>query len=143
MAFGAKKKVVTIRPIADGVTNDWTPSAGNNYQNVDESPVDLDSSYNYSSTPGNIDLYTMQTLPGVTGTIYALGLNLGVRKTTGSSHDINPVFRSGGSNYLGNTGTVGGDFFLHKFVMANDPATRLGWTYEGVTGSQYGIRLTT
>ena len=56
-------RVITLVPDGDTGDKDWSPSSGeDNYAMVDEEQVDGDTSYVASSTPGDLDFYTMGNL---------------------------------------------------------------------------------
>ena len=128
-------------PEANGFQNNWTPLSGNNYENVDDVNIDDDSTYIYTDGAGNIDLFQFQNLSNVTGTIYGLQLNISTRKDDAGDRLINPVIRSGGSNYYSSTGSVGSDYQYHTFLYEENPDTLSPWTFGGITGSQFGLRL--
>lgn len=50
-------------PNAAGAFSDFTPSAGSNWQNVDDRPHDSDATRNTSSTVGHKDRYGFENLP--------------------------------------------------------------------------------
>jgi len=48
-----------LNPDANGTTNDFTPSTGSNYQNVDDDPGYDTTTYNTASSNGQVDLYSL------------------------------------------------------------------------------------
>ncbi len=74
---------ITLRPNADGTTNDWTASAGSNYECVDEETANDDTDYIYSSTTGDVSYFA---LPDVTqsGIIEDVTIHIRARKETDS-----------------------------------------------------------
>lgn len=57
---------------AAGTTTQFTPSAGSNYQNVDDTAPDDDTTYNASSTAGHVDQFNMPALVTTAGTVHAV-----------------------------------------------------------------------
>jgi hypothetical protein len=55
-------KVEHRRPVANSSVA-WTPSAGANWAAIDEAPPDGDSSYVETSTPGAVDLFSIDPVP--------------------------------------------------------------------------------
>ena len=48
-----------LTPDGNGFYTDWSPSAGQNYQNVDEIPIDGDTTYNEDNIDGQKDSYSL------------------------------------------------------------------------------------
>lgn len=132
-------KRVDYKPAnANGTTNQFTPSAGSNYQNVDETtPSDAD--YNESSTVGHIDLYELENLSHVPTAIDAVIEKVRALKDDAGARSHRPKVRSGGVNYNGAT-----DFALstsaayYHNVRLTDPNTAAAWTIAGVDALQVG-----
>ena len=55
--FEGALRIYTIAPTANAVPVQWTPLANTNWQEVSEIPPDGDTSYNSSSTVGQLDQY--------------------------------------------------------------------------------------
>jgi len=58
-------RCVEIRPNADTAQDDWTPSAGDNYSTIDETPPS-DADYNETNTDAQADELAMGDFDGVT-----------------------------------------------------------------------------
>ena len=140
MTFLGPMRVVATRPDGDGTTTQFTPSAGSNWQNVDDSNQDGDSTYNSEATPGELDLYTFGAL-GVTGTVKAVQTNLCVRSAGGGAETIAPMFRIGGVNYTGTTVGLSTSYGYSLQVYETSPATGLAWTVSEIDGAEAGITL--
>lgn len=79
-------EVKTCFPNGAGAVTQWTPSAGSNFQNVDEAAPDGEATYNRSQVNGRQDLYTVDLTPvpvNVSG-ILGIQLNAIARKESGS-----------------------------------------------------------
>lgn len=128
----------------DGVGNssDWAPSAGNNWENVEETTPDDDSTYNESDTVNDIDTYTMQDVPSGTTAIVAVAVTVRIRKTDANSRTVAAVLRIGGTDYVHATakGVPGGYAYL-QWVWTLSPATGVAFTAAEVNGLEAGIKV--
>lgn len=133
-------RVITLYPQANGTYFQWTPSAGSNYQNVDESAPDLESSYNSADTAGAKDSYDMQAV-GLTGAVKAIQTLAYVRKDDAGSRTVRLLTRSGGTDYFGPDEPVNDSYHYIRQIRETDPATGLGWTVAGVDAAEFGVEL--
>lgn len=68
-------RIDTLFPTGNGTTNNFTPSAGSNYQNVDDPTApDNDTTYNDGASVGDIDEYAMGDISHNPTTIYGVQL---------------------------------------------------------------------
>lgn len=139
--FLGEKKVVTLLPTGAGAKSEWTPSAGLNFQNVDEATADDDTTYNYSANAPNEDLYTFgdQTMLVVD----AVAVNLVGRKDDAGSPIFKEKCRSGGNNYSGASDFSPGSSYLNfQEIREVDPATSSQWSSSGVNNAEFGVSQT-
>lgn len=134
--------VMTTQPIGAGISS-WTPSAGSNYQNVDDATTDGDSTYNETSTNGHVDTYAMSNSTYSAGTIKGVEWAAEHKRTEASaSARLAPVLRIGGTDY------VGSDFqprMTYRFSTQRyrvNPATSSAWTFSDIDGMEAGIKRT-
>jgi hypothetical protein len=64
-------RCVDIRPTADTAQDDWTPSAGDNFETIDETPPS-DTDYNETNTNAQADELALGDFDGVTYTPVAI-----------------------------------------------------------------------
>ncbi len=142
--FLGNRKVVALDPDGAGDNTDWTPSAGSNYQNVDDGDeVDEDTTYNETSTDADEDLYTYGDLPGVTASVNGVQITSEARVTAGSM-DLSNVIKTGTTTDAGSAETITSTSYVTTTrVEEQDPDTVAAWTPSGVNGAQFGIRANT
>ena len=132
-------------PTGAGAATAWTPSAGANWQNVDEQPNDGDTTYNSAAAAALDDLYGFPagTIPGAS-VVYAVAHEFDVRKDDAGTNDVDSLIRSGGTTYAKGT-PVGLTSTWQRFraVWDTDPATGAAWTVANANAAQVGIRRTT
>jgi hypothetical protein len=138
------RRVDALLPDGAGDDTNWTPSAGSNYQNVDDGALlDEDTTYNETSTDAHDDLYSYDDLPGDASTVDGLMIVTDVRVTTGSM-DLSQNIKTGSTEYPGTPDTVVSTSYVTLTRLEeDDPDTSVAWTVSGVNGAQFGIRANT
>lgn len=130
------------RPASNGDLAQFTPSAGSNYQNVDEMPSNGDTDYNASATVGHIDTFNFPalTLPGTPRAVQTIH---SARGDIGSAA-LRTVHRVAGSNYVGSTETVNTSYAGRgRHCAPVNPATGADWTASAVNATQTGYEAVT
>ena len=136
--FLGNRQVVPLRPNGDGDTNDWTPSTGNNYENVDEVQRDDDTTYNETSTANDVDLYDYADSVGL-ATINGVMITTCVRVTTGSM-DMKTLIKSGATTDESSPVTITQQTYQSKtYLSEQDPNTAAAWTPTNLNAAQFGI----
>lgn len=132
-------RVDTLFPSSDGTTNDWTPlGGGSNYVEVDDNPPDEDTSYVYSSTDGDIDLYGHEVLSQATS-VFGVQVSAYLQKDDAGALWARLGVRSGGSNYFGTVEGVGASWAFQKEIFELNPATASDWTTTSINAAEIGI----
>jgi hypothetical protein len=128
-------------PNADGNLTEWTPSAGSNWQNVDENPSTLDTDYNSAASSPLTDLYAYP-LPVVPsgGTIYAVEHRVIARKDDAGVNDISLPVRVAGNDYPGtSTFSLTSSYLTYRRSMPVSPASGSQWTVSEANSLQSGV----
>ena len=133
-------RIRTLVPTANGDTNNFTPSAGSNYQNVDDATSDDDTTYNSSTVNGDIDLYqvAMNFNPQV---IYAVQAEVVTRKTDLRAITARTKLKKGSSTQNGTTSDVyNGVITPARILQDKDPTDSTTWTRSKIHNQvQIGI----
>jgi hypothetical protein len=137
--FLGDRRVMAVRPDGAGNYSQWTPSAGSNYQNVDESAPDSDTTYNSSATAGQIDTYTFGAL-GVVGTVHGIQTSLLVRHDD-STRTIREKVRISGSDYNGANVSTGASYAYALNVRETNPATSAAWAVSEIDAAEAGVEF--
>jgi len=136
--FLGNRQVVPLRPDGDGDLSDWTPSTGNNYENVDDVQRDDDTTYNETNTANDVDLYDYADSTGL-ATINGVMITTCVRVTTGSM-DMKTVIKSGSTTDESSPATITQQAYVSKTYLAEqDPNTAAAWTPTNLNAAQFGI----
>jgi len=134
--------IETIRPNAAGAASAWTPSAGSNYQNVDDdAAADDDATYNSTTAPNTIDSYNFENLPAGS-VVNGVHVNILARKAATGSAAIAPVYRQGGVNYVGPTQGVASEDYDRYVMQPMDlnPATSAKFTESEINANEFGVK---
>jgi len=132
--------IVTTVPDAAGDSTQWTPSAGANYQCVDEATPNGDTDYVYSSTPGQVDLYNIADLP-VAGTVFAVALASFARKDDAATRTMRHVLKSGATQAEGADKGLATGYTMFSDVWDQDPNTSATWAAAAVNALQAGVKV--
>ncbi len=135
--------VESLFPDGAGADTDWTPSAGSNFQNVDEVTFDSDTTYNSAATATNLDLFTTDDLAMIAGTVYGVAIDNLARVTEAGEKTLickvkSSITEGTGSNApLVNTSVY--DMVSHLFEQ--DPNAAAAWTPTTVNAMQIGYEV--
>jgi len=142
--FLGVRRVVALDPDGAGDTTQWTPSAGSNYQNVDDGALlDEDTTYNETNTDTDQDLYTYGNLSGEVSSVDGIQIVVETRVTAGSM-DLSNVIKTGTTTSPGTPETITSTSYVTSIrIEEQDPDTAAAWTPSGVNGAQFGIRANT
>ncbi len=129
-----------LRPTGDDSVQ-WTPSAGNNYECVNDASLDS-SDYVSSGTLNQKDLYTYSNLAVIDGTIQGVQLNTPVRITAAGSRILQSVCSSNGDEATLNIGI--GDTVTKVYkphLILTDPDTGSAWLTSAINAAKFGIKV--
>lgn len=141
--FLGPTKVEEILPDGAGDNADWTPSAGSNYQNVDETPRDDDTTYNESSTSTNLDLFTGAALALIDGTVFGVQIHALGRITDATTFTLVPTVKSVATEAAdgGKLITDQVDYEAALGMFEDDPDAAAAWTPTTVNAMQIGYEV--
>jgi|SRR5215510_1913267 len=134
-------RIDTLFPNAEGGTQQWTPSTGTSHYTLVDETAPNTTDYVSSITPTQRELFGMQNLTTITGTIYGAQACLATMKSDAGSRVIRNVIRSGSSDSLGANVTLGTSQLYQISLHTTDPATSTAWTETGVNNAQVGAEV--
>jgi hypothetical protein len=127
----------------DGNRNDFTPLSGlTNYEMVDSTQVEDDTSYVSGSTAGDDDLYTFTNLSHTYTDINTVAVRLYGRNEDAGRRPVRAVCRSSVSESVGNTEYFNEDRYryVQSFIHL-DPNGSIAWTQSAVDAAEFGINI--
>lgn len=116
-------RVQYLEPVDNGSTNEWTPLAGENWENVDDTAPDGDSTYNSFSLATADDLYECAALAGSPTAVHAVQVVIRVREDDAVGHTVAPLIRASGTTEAGTAVTVNNNYATKTEVWNANPDT--------------------
>jgi hypothetical protein len=140
--FLGNVQAVAAIPNAAGDSSQFTPSAGANYECVDDGAASGDDTdYVESATAGHTDLYNYASLAGAGSTIHGVQVNTECRKTAAASMSLKTVVKSGGSEYEDSAQPVGDSYQTVSRVFPKNPVSDAAWTVSAIDAAQFGVKV--
>lgn len=137
-SFQGDTRVMTSWPTGAGASTQWTPLSGANWQNVDETTPDGDTSYNSDATSGHIDTFGTGAL-GVTGTIIGVVVHAFARKDDAGARNYRTKLRDdGGTMRNGATNALSASYAGYWDMWVQNPNGSVAWTVTAVNNSEFG-----
>jgi hypothetical protein len=134
-------QVVARYPDGNGNASSWTPNGGSNMGCVSEPYQDGNGSFVQSATANQIDTYTMQNLPAAAGSVFAVAQHTVAAQDGGAARTIAPVYRIGGTDYVGANVNTGASYQFFTEIADVSPATSAAWDVAEVDGLESGFKL--
>ena len=131
-------RIQTLFASAAGSSTQWTPLSTTNFSNVDDAGLDGDTTYNSSTTAGQIDLFACADL---TGTPVVLGVQAFVdaRKDDAGLRQVRTKLKSGAVTSNGATATLNSSNYAnYADRYLTDPNTSAAWTVAAVNALEVG-----
>jgi hypothetical protein len=136
--------VAALYPDGAGASTQWTPSAGSNFQCVDDgaSGQDGDTTYVAAATAGHKDLYTFGNL-GASDTPLAVEVMAVTRKDDGTARTFAATLRSDATDVDSATYTQTTSYDYVELYRDTDPDGGVAWTKAAVDALQAGVKVVT
>lgn len=127
-------------PTADGATNDWTASAGNRWDCVNETAPNDDTDYIHASTAGNKNTFVVEDLKNAGGTILGVETLIAARRLSGGFASICPVIRHSSTDYDGAEQTLAASYAFYRQLYVTNPGTGSAWTEAHFNAAEFGVK---
>jgi len=143
--FLGDSRVDTLWPSGAGNYSEWTPSAGSNYQNVDDAhEIDDDTTYNGTAVLNEIDSFEYDSLAALVAghTIDAVAVNLCAKGNIGTQ-EIQSLIRIATTDYVG-TAIVypNASYDVGQTIWETNPAGG-NWLESAINGAEFGYKMVT
>jgi len=134
-------RVDVCRPTGPGASAQWTPSAGANWQCVDETPPNDDTDYTSTPTVGHVDTFAVQDAPS-SGEILGVQVVLGMRKTDAGACSVAPVVRHAGVDQVGPNLSPATAYAFSSHIYPTNPGTSVQFTVADFNAAEFGYKRT-
>lgn len=143
-SFPGDVRVFATLPSGAGNSTQFTPSAGSNYQAVDDATPNT-SDYVSDSTVNHKDTYAFTDIVG-SGTVLGAQLSLYAQKAdAGSTRGIKGICRSSSTEELSAEVVMGTSWrYWVQAVYETDPATAAAWAnLAALNAAEFGVQVST
>lgn len=129
--FVGDKRFYSRLPNADSSVI-WTPNASTNISRVQEAQEDGDTTYNSSSTPGQIDLFAWPaTITGLQG-VLAVITSIWARKDDAGTRQVRTTIKQGGTVANGATVNLATTYVEQADIAYVDPVSGIAFVKSDV-----------
>jgi hypothetical protein len=135
-SFLGNVECVSLKPNGAGSSTQFTPSAGSNYDAVNNATPDM-ADYVSSSTSTHKDLYAFEDASDAP---LATRLRIFGTPEAGGSASIYPVCKSGATESDGTARSFAGFSKLDE-IYEVDPNTSAAWTLSNFNAAEFGVKV--
>ncbi|MDD3028846.1 MAG: hypothetical protein PHS57_00990 [Alphaproteobacteria bacterium] len=141
-SFLGDVRVDTLFPSGAGASAQFTPTGStNNWENVDETSPDGDTSYNAAETAGYFDSFSFSDLSVQNATVFGVQLNTLARKDDAGSRFLRAITRISGTNYEGTDAALSDSYVDYLQLFEQNPSTSSAWTESAINNAEFGYKV--
>ena len=134
-------RAVCLFPSANSAVQLTPVGAPANWECVNQTSEDGDTTYVFGSVVGNKDLYAKQATPSNTGQIFGIQLCSVARKDDAGSRSCINVIQSGATLGSGATQQVSESYAWYLDIMEQDPNASSAWTKTTIDAATVGAEV--
>jgi len=139
-SWPGKTNIQAIRPTGAGNSTQWTPSAGNNWDCVDEVPAS-DADNVVTNANDQVDFYAAGNLVGAIDSVVCVQVQArAVKEGAPTPQNLALGVRTGGADYFSSDKAVPTAAKSLFNLWAQNPNTAALWTKTDVDGAEIGIK---
>jgi hypothetical protein len=138
--FLGDSKVLAYIGNAAGDSTQFTPSAGSNYENVDDTDPDDDTTYNSSSTVSHLDLYNIPAAT-ITGTIFGIQVSNYMRKDDAGARVVKNAIKAGTTTSYGSNESLTDTYTYYHTIWENNPDDASPFEDADIDALQLGAEI--
>lgn len=136
-----RAKVGLAKPTGAGNYTQWTPSAGSNYQCVDETGANDDTDYVYDDTASQKDTYAMTDISESAVQIFGVRASMRIRKDDAGSKSARLIARVNSTDYGGDGVGMDDAYGCYDHVWLLSPDTSSAWTKSEFDSAEFGVEV--
>jgi hypothetical protein len=126
-----------LTPDSAGDTTGMTPSAGSNFQCVDESPPNDDTDYVSAATSGTLDLYNLTSVSGISA-VKGVVVRNRMKKDLAGAKNARSILKTGGTVSNGSDIALGTTYSTYPRNLRKNPVTAADFTGSEIDALQVG-----
>lgn len=137
-------RVDALYPTGAGANTGFTPLSGSNYQMVDETAPDADTTYNLAATAALKDTFPVTDAAAPGADIYGVQLLASARKLDASAAGHTPVIRIGSTDYDGTEQGLAQTYdYIRQMYEQTPEGSPQDWTSDIVNAAEFGYKKST
>ena len=140
--FLGQVRVTALRPESN-LSVGWTPNTGANWDAVNDTTPDDDTTYVSASTTGVEDLYGMTDLPTGAVTVRGVLVQYRARFDNPGAAETRSLLRSGSTTVQGGLDALDIGYRYYSTLWETNPDTSSAWTPSAVNAIKAGVRRET
>lgn len=131
---------LTLRPNGAGFVMDWGAEGGD-WQRVDESSSDGDTTRLYTPTANSVALFALENRTSELGVINSVTVYLNIKGVDPIDNTTQVVIRTSSTNYFSADKTYNNtSYHLESNAWSTNPDTSAAWTWSEVDALQAGMK---
>lgn len=138
-------RIDTLWPTGAGTYSQMTPSAGSNYECIDDGRVSAndDTDYVSSDALNEIDSYTFEDISAIGTDITAVAHSIIARQDEVGEVGVSNVTRVNGSDFVGDENTINTSHLEYQNIMELNPDDSAAWEEADINAAEFGQKRTT
>jgi hypothetical protein len=142
-AWTGVSRIALCAPTGAGNSAQWTPSAGNNWDCVEEIPYS-DTEYVSTNTVDQVDTYALSDLPSAAAVVKCVQVVARARKEgSATPQNIALAVRTTGGDAYSADQALQTSFQSHMKIWETNPGTAAAWTVSEVNAMEAGVKSRT
>jgi hypothetical protein len=133
--------IYLLKPDSSGDTADWTASAGNDYDCVNDIPPDFTDYIYEDSANKDSHLFNCDNLPAGAKIVNGVKVQSYAKLDVTGSGILNNLVKSGTTTVSGGTTVLTTSDSYPKYYLEDDPDTSSAWTVSGINNLQIGVEV--
>jgi hypothetical protein len=121
----------------------WVPLANTNWQEVSETAMDSDTSYNRTATAGAQDSFNGTSIEVDVNQVLGVQVTVALRKEDAGARTVAPVLVISGTTYVGTAVSVDVSYLYITTLWPINPHTSASWAASDLSGVSFGYVVVT
>ena len=135
-------RVDALFPSGAGSVTEFTPSgAANNWDCVNDTDPDGDTTYTTATTVDDTDLLAFSDLSAVSGDIYGVQATLIARKDDAGTGGMKTTVLLNSTEYDGSEITMSDSYVSRQTIWEQNPDTAAAWAQSEINGAEFGYKV--
>lgn len=141
--FQGDIKILTLYPDSNGSFNSWIASTGDNYACIDETTINNDTDYIYTSRINDVDLFSISDInANDEDEILGVQVNITARMDDSGFNEIAPVLKPSSTIIAGNNVILDQTYKTYLEMFNTNPDDNNPWKFSDFNQCEFGVKMT-